>query len=150
MRKWIIIMISIIIVFSTTACTKNKNETKSTETQKEGEKMSSISITIENEKYQLNLEDNETAKEFLKRLPKEFSMNELNGNEKYHYLDKSLPVNAKKPDKIKKGDVMLFGDNCLVVFYKTFQTSYSYTKIGHIEDLKDLGNDDVKVRFEQE
>lgn len=42
---------------------------------------------------------------------------------------------------------MLFGNNCLVIFYKTFYTSYSYTKIGHIENILDLGSDSVQVEF---
>lgn len=36
-------------------------------------------------------------------------MNELNGNEKYFYLDSSLPVNPYSPNTIGKGDIMLFG-----------------------------------------
>ena len=42
---------------------------------------------------------------------------------------------------------MLFGDNCLVIFYKSFNTSYSYTKIGHIESLPDLNKSSIKVKF---
>ena len=53
---------------------------------------------------------------------------------------------------IKTGDIMLWGDNCLVLFYENFSTSYSYTKIGYIENPTDfseaLGLDDVAVEFE--
>ena len=82
-------------------------------------------------------------------LPKEFDMNELNRNEKYIYLDKTLPTNQYNPKNIEVGDIMLYGDNCLVVFYKSFDTSYSYTKIGHIENLSDLGNNNVTIKFER-
>ena len=40
-------------------------------------------------------------------------------------------------------------NNCLVVFYKSFDTSYSYTKIGHIENFEDLGNKNVTIKFEK-
>lgn len=81
----------------------------------------------------------------------ELEMNELNGNEKYFYLDSSLPVNPYSPNTIGKGDIMLFGSSCLVIFYKNFNTSYSYTRIGKINNASNLdtilGNGDVTVTF---
>ena len=82
-------------------------------------------------------------------LPQEFSMNELNGNEKYIYLDTTLPTNPSNIKSINAGDVMLYGDNCLVIFYKSFETSYSYTKIGHIDNLEDLGQENITVIFKK-
>lgn len=71
-------------------------------------------------------------------------MNELNGNEKYFYLEESLPVNPYSPNTIEKGDIMLFGSSCLIIFY-------SYTRIGKINNVNNLdtvlGNDDVTVTF---
>lgn len=53
---------------------------------------------------------------------------------------------------IKAGDIMLYGNNCLVLFYKGLHTSYSYTKMGHIEDvsglIEALGNGNVILKFE--
>jgi hypothetical protein len=43
---------------------------------------------------------------------------------------------------------MLYGNDCLVIFYKSFNTTYSYTKIGHIDDLPNLGNGSINVKFE--
>ena len=107
----------------------------------------SMKVIINEKEYTINLENNETAKEFIKLLPNQFSMNELNGNEKYVYLDKELPTNSSNPKRINKGDVMLYGNNCLVIFYKSFDTNYSYTKIGHIDNLDDLGNKNIEVNF---
>ena len=108
-----------------------------------------IKVIIENKTYIANLEQNETVKDFLNMLPQEFEMEELHGNEKYIYLDTILPTNSYNPKHIEAGDIMLFGNNCLVVFYKSFDTTYSYTKIGHIENFDDLGNKDIKVKFEK-
>ena len=80
-------------------------------------------------------------------LPLELSMNDLNGNEKYAYLDKSLPTNTYSPEHIEAGDVMLFGDNCLVIFYKSFTTDYDYSKIGHINDLPELDSNTITVNL---
>jgi hypothetical protein len=46
---------------------------------------------------------------------------------------------------------MLYGSNCLVLFYDSFSTPYSYTPIGKIDEPNSLaglvGNDDVEVIF---
>ena len=44
---------------------------------------------------------------------------------------------------------MLFDNSCLVIFYKSFDTPYSYTKIGHIDNLPNLGDKSVNVKFEE-
>ncbi len=113
------------------------------------EVVNSVKAVINGKDYTINLENNETANSFVNMLPKEFKMEELNGNEKYIYLDSSLPTNSSNPKHINSGDVMLYGDNCLVIFYKSFDTSYSYTKIGHIDNLSDLGSDSVSVKLEK-
>ena len=120
--------------------------------KKESEEMkqdTDIKAIINNKEYKVDLENNDTVKSFLELLPQEFNMNELNGNEKYINLNTTLPTNSYSPKHIDAGDIMLFGNNCLVVFYKSFDTSYSYTKIGHIDNLPDLGNRNITIRFEK-
>ncbi len=99
-----------------------------------------IQLTINHRNFTATLENNETTREFLQRLPLNIYMNELNGNEKYYYFDSSLPNNPIQPEKIQVGDIMLYGDNCLVLFYDTFETNYSYTKIGRLDDVSDVQN----------
>ncbi len=102
-----------------------------------------IHITINDKTYTATLEDNETSRELLKKLPLDMTMTELNGNEFYYYIDSSLPSNPKRVENITIGNIMLYGDNCLVIFYDSFKTNYSYTRLGkidNIEGLKDLKN----------
>ncbi len=114
-----------------------------------GESMdTTIKVIINNKSYTAQLENNETANQFADMIPQQFNMNELNGNEKYIYLDSDFQSNPTNQRHIEAGDIMLYGKNCLVIFYKSFNSSYSYTKIGHIENLSDLGNKSVVVRFE--
>lgn len=113
------------------------------------EKITNINVIINNKKYNASIEENETTQKFIDKLPQKFNMEELNGNEKYIYMDFSLPTFSTKPKQIKKGDIMLYGDDCLVIFYKTFSTNYSYTKIGHIDNLPDLGKNNIIVSFEK-
>lgn len=111
---------------------------------------SSVKIVIDEKEFIIDLEDNETVKSFINMLPLELNMKELNGNEKYVYLDKSLPTNSYNPKHIEKGDVMIYGNNCLVIFYKSFDTSYSYTKIGHINNLENLDNENINVKIKED
>ena len=111
-----------------------------------GQKMN---IQIDNKTFTVIVENNKTVKELYQKLPITLTMSDLNNNEKYCYLDFTLPTDSKSVKNIKKGDIMLFGSSCLVIFYKSFTTSYSYTKIGHIENPADietaLGKKDIKV-----
>lgn len=100
-----------------------------------GQKMN---IQIDNKTFTVIVENNKTVKELYQKLPITLTMSDLNNNEKYCYLDFTLPTDSKSVKNIKKSDVMLFGSNCLVIFYKNFKTSYSYTKIGHIENPADI------------
>jgi hypothetical protein len=129
-----------------TGCiSKNKqNNIKESDTN-----MSNIKVIINDKTYTLNLENNTTVDEFINLLPEEYNMSDLNNNEKYTYLDKSLTTNEYNPKHIEQGDVMLFGNNCLVIFYKSFDTTYSYTKIGHIDNLDNLESGNIKVRIEK-
>ncbi len=113
------------------------------------ENATNINVIINNKKYNAQLETNKTVNEFLNLLPQEFNMQELNGNEKYVYMNYELSSNSSHIKTIKAGDIMLYGNNCLVIFYKTFDTSYSYTKIGHIDNLPNLGNANITVKFEK-
>lgn len=108
-------------------------------------------LTIGGTAFNAELANNATAQAFDALLPTTLSMTELNGNEKYKYLDTTLPTNASCPGTIHAGDILLYGNNCVVVFYKTFNTSYSYTKIGKITDPSGLeaavGAGGVEVQF---
>lgn len=117
-------------------------------------KNQNMKITIGTTTFTAILDNTKTATAFKAKLPVTITMEELNGNEKFHFFKESFPQNASVPSTINEGDLMLYGDNCLVLFYKTFETTYSYTRIGHIENtagLKDaLGKGSVVVKFSNE
>jgi hypothetical protein len=91
-------------------------------------------MTAGTRRFSVMLESNPTAAAFVELLPAAFDMSDLNGNEKHVRLPRALPVDASRPGTIRAGDVMLYGQNTLVVFYKTFNSAYSYTRIGRIEE----------------
>jgi hypothetical protein len=110
-----------------------------------------INIRIGKTSFKAVIYDNETGKALIEKLPVEYKMSELNGNEKYKYLSYELPTDEQSVGKIKAGDIMLYGSDCLVVFYESFDTSYKYTRIGRITDTKGLseaaGSGEVTVKF---
>ncbi|TXJ21751.1 hypothetical protein EPJ79_10455 [Brachyspira aalborgi] len=119
-----------------------------------GDNMQNIIITIKNKKYEAILYDNSTTKELIKKFPITITMSDLNGNEKYYNFSKSFSTSSENVASINKGDIMLFGDNCLVIFYKSFSTRYRYTKLGYIKNTEDLensfGKGDINITFEIE
>ena len=146
------ILIAIIVsVVVTTAMINNKDEDPNSSLEKnqliddEEIAMDKVYIDINNETFEMDLEDNSTVSVLVKMLPLYLSMSDLNGNEKYACFDKPLPTNTYSPRHIEAGDVMLFGDNCLVIFYESFDTSYSYSKIGRINNMPSLDDGDISI-----
>jgi len=113
-----------------------------------------MKIRIGSRTFAATLFDNPTTTRLKAMLPLTLDMIELNGNEKYFHFSTNLPTDASNPGTIRNGDLMLWGDNSLVLFYKTFPTSYNYTKLGRIENPSELssavGSGNVKVTFELE
>ncbi len=111
-----------------------------------------LRVIVGDQTFTATLADNATAEAFKSLLPLTLNMTELNGNEKYNYLSTNLPSNASNPGTIHAGDIMLYGSNCVVLFYETFATSYRYTRIGAIDDPAGLsaalGGGNVTVKFE--
>ena len=146
-KIFVIIIIAILLVILIGISLYFKNNKKGSDDNMTTEDENTITILIEDKEYNLTLEDNDTTKKLFANLPLTFQMEELNGNEKYVYLDKEYPINSYNPKHINKGDVMLYNSNCLVIFYKSFDTSYSYTKLGHIDNLENLSLESVTVTF---
>jgi hypothetical protein len=145
MKRTMNLIVAMMLFFATACSPEDKPLTPSTTT------VGDITLTIGDRTFTATMEQNSTAEAFRALLPLTLEMQELNGNEKYHYLSQSLPTNHTKVGTIHAGDIMLYGDNCVVVFYETFTTSYQYTPIGHItspEGLKEaLGSRTSKVIF---
>jgi len=63
-----------------------------------------IKIAVGTNSFVATTYNNATAKAFIALLPITVTMNELNGNEKYHYLSGNLPGSAANPSTINNGD----------------------------------------------
>lgn len=164
MKKIIVLFLTVALSVTVAACSKMDQSitesivessivqtTSQNETTQQSE--TTMNIKINNKDFTAEFYDNETAKAFVDMLPLTLDMNELHGNEKYYYFDHSLPTNSSYVGTIQNGDIMLYGNNCLVLFYDSFSTNYSYTKIGYIKNPTDLadavGSGNVTIIFEK-
>ena len=109
-------------------------------------------VKIGNATFTAILENTPTTTALKALLPMTVVMEEHAGNEKFYYLPQSLPTDSYQPGTIYAGDIMLWGNDCLVLFYKTFSSPYSYTRIGHIDNPAGLahsvGGENITIRFE--
>ena len=146
MNRTLCLILAGITAFLLASGAKCENSTSSEKTMPE------IRITIGGKTFFATLENTPAAAEFAKMLPLTPRMNELNGNEKYTGLSGKLPAAPACPGRIRSGDLLLYGKSTLVLFYESFPTSYSYTRIGRITDVKGLkeavGDREVTVKFE--
>ena len=136
MKKFFAAICAAVLMMS--GCGDNP-QANSAEVKEAAPMKNSITIQVNGKNFSATLEDNPTTRAFIERLPLEIDMQELNGNEKYFYLTKDLPSNSVSVKQIHTGDLMLFGSNCVVLFYKDFATSYSYTRLGKLDNPDDLG-----------
>lgn len=122
--------------------------------QESEESTMKIRISAGGENFTATLDSTQAANELAERLPMTLDMSELNGNEKFCYLDAPFASEASRVGQINAGDIMLFGDDCLVIFYESFATGYSYTQLGRIDDTSGLaealGSGPVTVTIEAE
>ena len=110
-----------------------------------------VDVKVGGTNFVAKVEDTATGRAFMEKLPLTLDMAELNGNEKYCY-GVTLPTAAQYCDRIEPGDLMLYGSDCLVLFYGT-AGGYSYMRIGKLTSTdglaKAVGKGAATVTFEK-
>ena len=139
----LVIILTTLLVIS---CNKEEAHAQTTP-----QNMTEINIILGGKTFVAEIENTETGRAFVNRLPMTLDMSELNGNEKYHYLSEALPTNAQYYSTIEPGDLMLYGNTCVVLFYGK-AGGYSYTQLGKLKQTDGLtaavGRGNVSVTFE--
>ncbi len=112
---------------------------------------SRIWMTLGARRFGITLTQGPAARALLAQLPLTLTMEDLHSNEKHAQLPKALPTQAAPAGTIRSGDFMLYGSTTLVVFYAGLNSSFSYTRLGRIDDpdaLREaLGKQTVSVIF---
>ena len=152
--KQVITFLSCFICIQLLACCNKTKEVANNSNNVLNIDSMKLTITVGTNTFTATLYNNPTVNAFKERLPLTLNMTDLNGNEKYFDLPNNLPGNASNPGTIQAGDLMLYGSNTLVLFYKSFSTSYSYTRLARIDNPSGLatalGSGNVTVKFELE
>ncbi len=147
-------LLSCLICIQLFACCNKSDDISGTPNQTLNTGSMKLKITVGSNIFNATIYDNSTTTAFKARLPLTLNMIELNGNEKYFDLSNNLPANASNPGTIQAGDLMLYGSNTLVLFYKSFSTTYNYTRMARVENptglAAALGSENVTVKFELE
>lgn len=108
-------------------------------------------MTVGDKRFAITLNDSESARALAQLLPLTLDMTELNTNEKYASLPQRLPARAARIGIIRNGDLMLYGNDTLVIFYETIESSYAYTRLGRVDSsdqlVESLGKGNVSVHF---
>ena len=161
MKKIFIVLLSLTLTIGISACSPNDSlptpeipeQPNVDNPDTEPTDSDNMIIKIGSSTFTATFINNATAKAFKALLPMTINMNELNGNEKYYDLPNTLPTEPSSPGTIRNGDIMLYGSKTLVLFYKTFSSSYSYTYIGRVDNPSELGvalgSGNISITFEQ-
>ena len=151
MGQLLISLVSVLSIFFSCSSFQKNNMVTSNHTDTTSNQ---LIIKVGSSTFNATLLNNPAVTEFKQRLPLTINMSELNGNEKLYRFSTNLPANASNPGTIQTGDLMLYGSNTLVLFYQTFSTTYSYTRLGRIDNPNGLaaalGSGNVTVTFQLE
>ena len=152
MKQIILLFFFAFILITSCACDKDASTSSDLGNKKTDTIGGKMKIIAGTKTFVATLSLNPSTAAFKKLLPFTVDMADLNANEKYVDLSEGLPTNASNPGTIQNGDLMLYGSSTLVLFYKTFSTSYSYTRLAQIDNVSGLsaalGQGKVTITFE--
>ncbi|MBE1237578.1 hypothetical protein IHV25_07945 [Phaeovibrio sulfidiphilus] len=110
-------------------------------------------MTVGGHRFSVTLADTDAARAFEALVPLVLKTRDLNRNEKYGDLPRALPRADHRPGQIETGDLMLWDGGTLVLFYRTFESTWPYTRLGRVDDPaaleQVLGGGAVRLEFQR-
>lgn len=130
---------------------RKQTESSKANTEQEEYKEMVMKVQINEQFFNVELENNPGAEAFYDMLREEsitIHMRDYAGFEKVGTLGRSLPTQDRQTTT-QPGDIVLYNGNQIVIFYGS--NSWSYTRLGKIQDLtgleKALGTGNIEVTF---
>lgn len=130
MKKILFYILPILLLSSCTPKSSSPNAPK--------EKEENMKLSIDNQELDVNWEDNDSVNAIKGILPLTINMHEYGGFEQTGSIGQSVVRNDSKINVVP-GDIVLYNGNVISIFYEN--SSWSYTKLGHINLSKSELND---------
>ena len=120
MKKIAIILVAVLLccaAFSLTACDNNQ-----------------VKITVNGKSFVVELADTKAAAQFVKALPMTLEMHSVNGQLYADMPDKTFSEQHDSSNPMVAGDIVLEGNNRLVMFYVFGNVNPTMTRIGKVRE----------------
>ena len=166
MKKILYFTVLVLIITGITACASEKRSTTEPQTtfiasentdeqevrnEQSQNEIPQMKIQIGEYIFYASLENNTSVDaliQMMKETPIVINMRDYSGFEKVGALGTTLP-DSNSQITTQAGDIVLYNHDQIVVFYGS--NSWSYTKLGHVNDLTDwekaLGSGEVEITF---
>lgn len=109
-------------------------------------------VIIGTHRFVADLDSSEAAQQLRALLPLSLEMQDHLHNEKHAPLPRRLSRADRRVGRIEAGDILLWQGDTIVLFYESFDSAYSYTRLGRLQASKGLkaalGAGNVRVRLE--
>lgn len=97
-----------------------------------------INLVINGKSYPAILSNNVSAKALVSRMPFTKILKTYQDQEMYTYLTTPIESDPQSVNGIHAGDLMLFGEDCLMLFFQNSNNTYRYTPLASIMDTRGL------------
>jgi hypothetical protein len=104
-----------------------------------------MNVKIEGKSYKAKSTSTVTTKTFIENLPLTLQMNDVDGNQKYGCMYYKVANESTKTNKVKKGDILLSGESCVIIAYADFKSINKYVVLGHIDNFDNVPSGSVRV-----
>lgn len=166
MKKILYFTVLVLIIIGITACASENRSTieqpttsiasentgeQEVQNEQSQNEIPQMKIQIGEYIFYASLENNTSVDaliQMMKETPIVINMRDYSGFEKVGALGTTLP-DSNSQITTQAGDIVLYNHDQIVVFYGS--NSWSYTKLGHVNDLTDwekaLGSGEVEITF---
>lgn len=135
---------------SQAAQTEEVADTEASAPADEEDIVNTFELEVGGKVFSGSLAETEVGEELASRLPLTLDMSELAGNEKYCFTQEEFPGGEETPSELHAGEIWIYSDDCIVLFYKDHANpGYDYKFAGSLDDASGLeeavGTGDVQV-----